>query len=147
MKSTLLRYCTAVAALAVLSACIPIRNEVSLSRTGFQGSRVPLAPDEGIVIFGVRSDDGMAACVRSAITGAATPTRVVPLNEFQSATGGVFASPTASATEQAVSDALYNATASPAYTALKMRYVFMVEGETVTTGVFRRPTSNLFTTR
>ena len=135
-------------ALTVLGACIPIPKAVSLSGSSFQGSPVPLAADEGIVILSVNdwaSTDSMAACVRDAVAGSSRATRIVPLDQFRSAAGGIFATPDVLTGEETpyvlnvltgeeIGDALRRAR-SAEFAALKLRYVFVVEGATVTSEI------------
>jgi hypothetical protein len=156
MKLKLLRLSAAAAMLSVLTACIPIpeRQDVALSGTTFSQPQESLAPGQGVVIVGwldaletamalepgaaARSADRLAGCVRDAVSATSSQTRIVLPDQFRAAVVGIFATERDQITEAAISDTLRNAIESPAFTALKIRYVFMVAGRTETVDSFSK---------
>src|SRR5262245_57851738 len=111
LSCNLLRTAACLSALAACSACIPIRNDVTLNGSLPQMLAMPLAAEEGITIIGWggppdatfesfllardaasyarahwRSGEQMASCVRNAVAGTERPARMVELNEIGPAT-------------------------------------------------------------
>jgi hypothetical protein len=152
---SLLRTVACVTALVACSACIPIRNDVSLNGTFPQMPVMQLNADEGFAIIGWgglpdamsesflissdaernargrwRSGEDMATCVRDAVSDSARPARMVEPDAIHPAAPGLFATQNALLTEDAVSNALRDAAASPTFAALNIRYAVLVGGST-----------------
>src|SRR5262249_41099042 len=75
-------------------------------------------------------DDSMAACVRSAVANASPSTRIIQLDQFRPVAGGALAKPAPLIGAASIADGLRSASATPAFAALNVRYLFMVEGAT-----------------
>lgn len=152
----LLQTVVCVATLIGSSACIPIRNDVTLNGNLPQMSAKPLSAEDGIAIIGWggppdatsetfllakdaarhargrwRSGERMAACVRDAAIDSARPARIVEPDKDRSASAGPFGTHDALLTDEAISDALRSVAVS-SFAGQGVRYVFLVGGSTRT---------------
>ena len=148
-----------LAALVTVSACIPIRNDVTLNGSLPQMSATPLGADEGIAVIGWggppdetsesfllakdaarhararwRSGERMAACVRDAVADSSRPARIVQPDEIGPASADFFGARDTLLSDEKISDVFRSATTSSSFAALRARYVVMVGGSTQTSG-------------